>query len=65
MQIQYSFLDYAQYMLYEWNRRQRSYESLPDKYKVYLTPEQWEAKQSQFRDCILANARFLVYSLLQ
>ena len=47
-------------MLYEWNRRQHAYELLPEKYRMYLTPEQWNEKQSQFRDCILANARFLV-----
>ena len=48
-------------MSMEYNRRQHAYEILPDKYKKYLPQEVWDAKQKQFKDCILANARFLAY----
>ena len=48
-------------MSMEYNRRQHAYEILPAKYKKYLPQEVWDAKQKQFKDCILANARFLAY----
>ncbi|KAM7455234.1 hypothetical protein BLSTO_04012 [Blastocystis sp. subtype 1] len=58
--IQYSFLDYAPYMSLEYNRRQHAYDILPEKYKKYLPPEVWNAKQEDFKKCIMTNARFLV-----
>ena len=48
-------------MAMEYNRRQHAYEILPDKYKKYLPQEVWDEKQKQFKNCILANARFLAY----
>ena len=46
-------------MLLEFNRRQHAYDILPDRYKQVLPPEVWNAKQLEFKNCILANARFL------
>lgn len=51
-------------MSIEYNRRQRAYELLPEKYKKYMPEEVWNEKQRQFKECILANARFLAYFLL-
>lgn len=50
-------------MSLEYNRRQHAYDILPEKYKKYLLPEVWNAKQEDFKKCIMTNARFLVYLL--
>ena len=47
-------------MSLEVNRRQQADDILPDKYKKYMPPEVWNAKQEDFKKCIMANARFLV-----
>lgn len=46
-------------MSIEFNRRQNAYNMLDEKYKVYLPEEVWNEKQQKFKNCILANARFL------
>lgn len=46
-------------MLLEFNRRQHAYDILPERYKQMLPPDVWNAKQLEFKNCILANARFL------
>ena len=48
-------------MSLEYNRRQHAYDILPEKYKKYLPPDVWNAKQEDFKKCIMTNARFLVY----
>ena len=46
-------------MLLEFNRRQHAYDILPDRYKQMLPADVWNAKQLEFKTCILENARFL------
>ncbi|KNB44621.1 hypothetical protein JH06_1525 [Blastocystis sp. subtype 4] len=46
-------------MLLELRRRQHAYDILEDKYKQYIPQDVWNAKQMEFKNCILANARFL------
>ena len=46
-------------MLLEFNRRQHAYDILPDRYKQMLPADVWNAKQLEFNNCILENARFL------